>query len=116
MKIRENSNCDKCNNIDSLEHLFFLCPYLSEFWKYISEEVSKILGKPFSLDISTTLFGIKQEKVTISKQKINRANFLVIIAKLSITKYRYSMSEHSLRYIFENEKSIREKYFPQEPD
>ena len=110
MKIKDNNLCDHCKEIESLEHLFFKCIALSDFWKYISELVSFTLESNFTINVVNALFGITTEDTQAAHRLICKANHIMMIAKMSISKYRFSNNKN-LRLIFEHEKLMRQNFF-----
>ena len=109
MKIRNNNKCDKCQEIETLPHLFFNCTSLTAFWKYISELVSLTLETTFSIKVVNALFGITTEDTQADIARIHKANHIMLIAKMCISKGRFSKNKN-LRLIFEHEKLLRHKF------
>ena len=117
MKVKSTENCEYCGNRETIEHLFFFCPHLDLFWKHIAEIASALCKKTIVFSISNVLFGINPGEIKLNNAKINLINHIILIAKMAIHKYKFSTVEiKNLRYLFENEFSLRKKYFPLEPD
>ena len=57
------------------------------------------------------LFGLLSDDVTTSVEALKEANHLILIAKLSISKVKYSSSSKNVIFIFEHEMMLRKKYF-----
>ena len=109
MKIRDNNKCDSCQEVETLQHLFFNCTSLTTFWKYISELVSLTLETTFSIKVVNALFGITTEDTQADLARIRKANHIMLIAKMCISKGRFSKNKN-LRLIFEHEKLLRHKF------
>lgn len=117
MKIKENELCDNCPEVETLEHLFFNCIKLRTFWGHISTLVSMILEKDFSINVINALFGISYSDIEVNKKRVDKANHMILIAKMCISKSKAKISDgKSLRYIFEYEKCLRQKQLEREPD
>ena len=108
MKIKETNKCDNCAEIETLDHLFFRCFKLKDFWTFISEKVSITLESHFSLNVINALFGITPDDTEADRTKIDKANHIILIAKMCISKAKFSTGK-SLRYIYEFESCLRQK-------
>ena len=116
MKIKDNELCENCSEIETLGHLFFECQILFDFWKYVSDIISKIFEKTITINVRQALFGILYSEVNSSIDKINLANSIILIAKLSISKAKALASLNNVLIIFECERGLRYNNFPLEPD
>ena len=85
MRVKERQNCDHCNEIETLEHLFYNCPGLSDYWSYISKLVSHLLGKTIKLNLTNAMFGLIPGDFEATTKKINLSNQTILLAKLCIT-------------------------------
>ena len=114
MKIKESSKCDNCPEIETLDHLFFKCIKLKDFWIFISEKVSSTLESRFALNVVNVLFGITPNDTEADMKKINEANQILLIAKMCISKSKFSTGK-SLRYIYEFETCLRQNRVDEQP-
>ena len=66
-RIIDNENCEKCrSNVETLEHMFFDCPFVSLFWDNLKQKFISKLPHANTLQLSKELiiFGIKDNVVT----------------------------------------------------
>ena len=111
MKIKNTIICDFCNEVDFIEHMFVTCARLNFFWDNIKSIVELILDQEFRMDSTTALFGLLKENVICKTEKLNEANHVILLAKFSIVKAKYT-SNPNITMVFEHELSLRRKYFP----
>ena len=107
MRIKQNDKCDNCSEIETLQHLFFECRHLLNFWYHVSSVVSDILGKKIKLNITQALFGILPNEIQCPLQKINMANHLIMVAKMCISNAKSFSKYNNLRISFECERGLR---------
>ena len=105
MKIKQSDLCLTCHEVDTLDHFFFSCSRLNNFWLKVSDTINSHIGKRVNIDADTVIFGLLDIE-QISKAKVLLVNHILLIAKHSISKYKYG-SGGALSIIFENEMSIR---------
>ena len=111
MGIKESNKCDVCPEIDSLTHFFYECNALRDFWKYIETLLNTILGQMITVNNIIALFGIPSKDTRVTHKRLNEANAIIILAKVCISKYKYTNISNSLKFIFENECAMRAKHF-----
>ena len=111
MGIRPNNICNYCTEIDYLTHFFFNCPNLESFWKRIESFIYQILNVNVNITMTIALFGIQAEEVCANKTALNEANHLLILAKVCISKYKYSKKKQDLNFILEYEMMLWKKHF-----
>ena len=106
LQITNNNKCKFCpNEIDFIEHFFFLCPMISKIWKKVEETVLYKYGIKIKINESEALLGIP-EKERLSKLLINKVNHHILIAKMCIGKYKYG-NPVDIICMFENEVNLR---------
>ena len=110
MQVKSSPFCDNCEEIETIEHMFFLCKELRNFWKHVSDNISIILGRAFILDVVSAIFGLDHSEIDASDKQINVANHVLLIAKLCVSKKKIQREERGLLFSFEYEKVLREKY------
>ena len=110
INIKSSPFCSFCNEIDNLIHMFFSCSQLTLFWNMVNSIINKIVNTKVCIQPKVALLGFLKEDIGCSRKRINDANHLILIAKLSIIKYRTS-SFKNLDFIFRFELSLRKKFF-----
>ena len=86
MRVVNTNKCSFCSDeIDFLEHFFFRCTTIANFWKYIENFLRVELGKPIIIREKEALFGFQRG---YSELELRRINHLILIGKMciSITK------------------------------
>ena len=58
-KIRNNSLCNNCPSVDSIEHFLYSCPQTYIFWEKIANLCNQIENRDIDLDYKTVLLGPK---------------------------------------------------------
>ena len=111
MKIKPSNTCDHCGEVDFIEHMFFTCSRLKDYWQYIEYILEEILEDSISLNITSALFGIVSKISSRNRQKLKHANHILLLAKFCIIKSMYVHTE-SLLYIFDYQLLLRKRYFP----
>ena len=90
MKITDTDKCKFCGEVDYIEHFFVTCQRLAEFWTAVTKWIHKMIGVKITNKISEKLFGIiKGEEKSGRGLKVEQANYVLIIAKLSIIKANF---------------------------
>ena len=106
MKVKETNRCSYCpDQIDYMEHFFYSCPVVHEFWKYI--EKMFLMKTNFKIIMSNTdiLFGIDKSPKT--KDHYRYTNLALLIGKMSISIYKKTESSFTIQHIFEREVNLR---------
>jgi hypothetical protein len=73
--------CGKCNITDSLEHYFYYCTDVNNFWISINRWMKSILETTFELNFINVLFGIPNYE---NENLIHFLNFCILYGKLFI--------------------------------
>jgi len=102
--IRNNNQCKLCDEKDYLEHFFWRCKNLIQFWKNVQNTICRKTNKPFRLKDKTELIGFELKNRNQEPNKF--INHLLLIAKMTITKYRYG-ERFDINCIFDLEVSLR---------
>ena len=110
MGIKDSELCDICGVKDFIEHMFINCNALKGFWKRVFQLIKLHTNEHFPISDNNILFGLDYKSFKCVKSKIDIANHILLIAKMSISKLRYGKINNIL-LIFEAEMSIRKKYF-----
>lgn len=107
MGVTESNKCMWCPDIDYIEHAFFGCRKLKHFWKMVQQHILSNLNYHINITETVALFGLPKT-YAIGPNLRNQINFIILIAKLSISKFKYGNCKH-LELIFETEMNIRKK-------
>ena len=110
MKIKDSSKCDFCEEIDTIEHMFFTCSDLNNFWIAIKSKMAIIFSQRTIIILKEALFGFTFD--TSISTKVNEANHLLLLSKSCISKKKAGSRLQSLVILLENEISLRKKHFP----
>ena len=107
MGLKESEKCEYCHQRDFVEHYFFQCERLIQFWIHISDYIYSKLNKRIILNMYNVLIGFEQDNLNIdlTKSQVVFINRLLIVAKLSIIKSK--SSNLNLIFIFDNEIRLR---------
>ena len=107
MKVRENNKCSYCTDVvDVIEHFFFECQIIREFWIFIEYFITDNLHKSVKLKTNDVLFGIVSSP-DLNKRELKRINHILLIAKMCISIFKKTNSRSDLKQIFENHLQIR---------
>ena len=111
MGIKDNNTCNVCPQLDTLMHFFFECNALRHYWNYIELLINRVLDRHIKINTIIALFGLTKEEINVKQSILNEANAIIILAKVCISKYKYSNIPNSLVFIFDSECLSRAKYF-----
>lgn len=103
IRIRDRDLCEQCNLPDTLEHFFVTCTTVLDLWKYIEDIVSVYYSKHIGLTAKDKILGYS---VDGSEEKFALLNKLIIVAKVTISKFKKS-TYPNLLYLFELECRLR---------
>ena len=93
MKIKNTDMCEFCNTHDFIEHFFFHCKRLENFWKEIEQYIVLMTGKKITINERNALFEIlATEHHNLRDRTINDINVIVLVAKMCISKAKYERS------------------------
>lgn len=51
-----NNKCAMCSAVESIEHCFLICPRVYDVWQYFAPFLSRLLGTPFVVSISSVFY------------------------------------------------------------
>ena len=109
MKIKDTDKCEKCGERDVVEHTFFKCKGLSEFWKDVASTIEKKTQIKIVPTETLALFGVIKTDMNVNKKVLNTINHIILIAKMCISKAKYGKVKH-VQTNFDRELELREKY------
>jgi hypothetical protein len=89
--IRDNNRCDICNEVDTAEHMLYLCNTTYSFWQKIFNWWAKNMKVWFEVGTYEIIFGIPNEN---DESIINQLNYFTIIAKYYV--YRTKKADKAL--------------------
>ena len=113
MKIKSSKLCDSCGVADYIEHFFIHCNLLLGFWKIVENTIRQYTNiTNIHLTEENILLGVDESELKTSKNNLGKINLIILIAKMSISKFKCSLIEThlGLQMLFESELSFREKY------
>ena len=110
MRIKESDKCDFCQEQDFLDHFFFECGRLREFWNDIELHVGLILKHNLKINAVIALLGITKDDTTANLKRMKEANHLLLIAKMCISVLR-NAEINNIKYIFKFHMNLRKKHF-----
>ena len=88
MKIKPSPICSFCDDMDSMEHFFFLCEKVKILWDEVTKEINLYMGLRITLTGKSIILGVN-EIMGISKRNLYQINNVINVAKLAISKYKY---------------------------
>jgi hypothetical protein len=107
MKVVNTNKCDFCTDVvDFVEHFFYECPRIHQFWKMIEQLFLNNLNICIHLTVKDVLFGV-QNLPGITKRVLDKINCVILIAKMCISIYKKTKSKTPLKIIFDSQMSIR---------
>jgi hypothetical protein len=97
--------CDYCpGKVDLIEHFFFECTSVRQFWTYIENLIFTMAGKRLYLTVSDALFGHNVTNISASNLWINR---IILLGKMCISKIKKTKSLMPYIIVFEQEARLR---------
>ena len=105
MKLKDSPKCVACSEIESIEHLLYLCSETQLFWKSLSNWINTCLNMSIELSEVDVLFGI-------SGNKSKEINFVIIHAKWFIYKTKLREQEpFLLTFLIDLKYNLKIEYF-----
>ena len=82
------TKCLWCTEIDHIEHAFYQCTKLENFWRNVKQYI--LINYDWRLEINekVALFGVPKAEIEDAEIK-KEVNHIILIAKLAISKYKY---------------------------
>ena len=110
MKVTENNYCSYCNGeVDFIEHFFFYCPFIKNFWKDIENLIRAQYGMSIQLGVTDVLFGIHSKTERINAKTKNALNNIILIGKMCISIFKKTKRHASIYNLFEGHMHMRIK-------
>jgi uncharacterized pyridoxal phosphate-containing UPF0001 family protein len=104
--IAQTNKCSYCvDKVDYIEHFFVECPKINKIWCFVEDTINVKLNIRIKLTVSEMLVGCSRKEGMMT-QDIRYINFLIIIAKMCISKYRYG-TPLDIIHTFEKELRLR---------
>jgi exonuclease III len=98
-KIRENSLCENCAELDTIEHMLVNCEEVNTFWKRVFNWWASNMKIWFEVGTYEIVFGIPND---FGEQIINQLNFFILVAKYYIYKCKKTASSmHVYEFLLE---------------
>ena len=115
-KIKDTKQCDFCQEIDTIEHMFSLCSKLRGFWDYVSSWIYCETHTKIKLSTENIILGLlASDFPNVKKTHLHMINHIILIAKFSINKMRFGENKNVF-IIFDLEVSYRlnKEYYTQQ--
>ena len=109
MKIKLSDSCQYCGNTDTLEHFLFDCPIVKQLWHEIERRIESITNKHIHLDITNVILGLDKRN-DLKKNVINEINWLLLIAKNTISKVKCYQNNNFLVVLDQEINHRKSKY------
>ena len=107
MKIKPSELCETCQVSDYIEHFFYECSLIQNFWKQVINFIRTKINFEISLNKNNILMGLSyREFPNYKRVTLDIINSIILIGKLCISKFRYGKIKN-LYLIFEIEYSLR---------
>ena len=105
--MKPSNKCEYCNEVDFLEHFFVECKRLTGFWKHVTNFILQKIDVKIDPSVNQILCGIEHgEFPTVSTEKFNFINHVLLIAKMCVSKMRYGKCNY-IFLLFELDISLR---------
>ena len=111
MGLEPSEKCEVCGVTEFVEHLFFECKRIENFWETVENVINLRIGKHIALTKYNIILGIEQDANynNYTKQEISIINNILIIAKFSISKSK--KWKQNVNLVLERELQIRQNIF-----
>ena len=105
MGLATTKQCLGCTEIDYMEHAFYQCTKLENFWTNVKQYI--LINYDWRLEINEKIALFSGSKAETEDAEIRKkVNHIILIAKLAISKYKYGKCKN-LALIFEAELKMR---------
>ena len=105
MGVSDSVFCDYClHTVDFIEHFFFECPSVKQFWKHIESLIFLVTEKKLHLSVTDVLFGYNKEKTLNIDVWINH---IILVGKMCISKVKKTKSLLRYEAVFEQDALLR---------
>ena len=108
MKLKTTEMCEWCEEMDYSDHAFFECHKIKPLWTEIEKYFSAKTKNIYRIKKQDAMFGILKHQTNMICRDLNLLNHLILICKLTISKFRYgtrfdliSMLHRELKIRFE---------------
>ena len=109
MKIKPSDLCETCQVPDYIEHFFYECSLIQNFWIHLNNFIKSKINFDIHLDKKNILMGLAySEFPSLKRTTLDFINSIILIGKLCISKFRYGKIKN-LSLIFEMEYALRYK-------
>ena len=87
MGLATTKQCLWCTEIDYIEHAFYQCTKLENFWRNVKQYI--LINYDWRLEINEkiALFGVSKAEIEDAEIR-KKVNHIILIAKLAISKYK----------------------------
>ena len=109
MKIKSTELCETCRVKDYIDNFFIYCQKINGFWHHVSNTILHYTNKTFEMTETNILMGFVRQYKGYTQNVIAKANHILLIAKISISKMRYRNEKYckNVFRIFDEEMFLR---------
>ena len=109
MKVTNNEFCSYCDRItDFIEHFFFQCPVVKDFWKDVQNMILAKYKVKVNLNEIDVIFGLQNHKASTHEIK-QSIDHILLIGKMCISIFKKTQKHPSLFHLFETHLDLRQK-------
>ena len=105
MGVVESKNCKICGFTEFSEHFFFQCKSTKQLWEEVEKTILYTQGVRISLDFADVMTGYFNKSIH-SQGTIDKINYIILIAKMVISKVKYGKSRNMV-LLLQNELHMR---------
>ena len=92
-KIQDNSMCEICKLVDTIEHYLFHCKKNNKFWESVNKCLKEVAGIKVEFTVLEIIFGIIDE----TEEDNNISNIIILYGKKFI--YECKQSEKDISFL-----------------
>ena len=105
MHVKPNNKCSFCPDVvDVIEHFFFECPKINNFWKCVEKFILHNTDVNLKINVQTVLFGINQISSPLHLKWINH---IILLGKMCVSIYKKRNAPYPIEIIFYEHLHVR---------
>ena len=105
MGLATTTKCLWCPEIDHIEHAFYQCTKLENFWRNVKQYILLYYDWRLEINEKVAHFGVPKAEIEDAEIR-KKVNHMIPMAKLAISKYKYGKYKN-LALILEVELKMR---------
>ena len=103
MGVRGDNKCIYCpSEIDYIEHFFYDCAFVKQFWKWMEGKILQSNYVLVKLSVIDILFGM-QHYGNFDTRTVRHVDFMILVGKMCISIKKKTDSPTPLHIIFEQQ-------------